>query len=660
MSCLGINCIPTPEAYAKKLVAKMKKTASEGGDIMEEHGAELVRAIAAGELVLDVLHLHDVFSSHKEHAQHLDRETCVRHKKLPTVLPMGSLLDELRTSPVDLHPEVKESDGTFTRIIKNLEFQNWGRTVQNRPEVTFLPHSKEAVCNIVKWSLQKGYTTVRASGYRHTWSDLYSRDGQVLVAMLPLCVTNKLPAPIPSIEKGNDLMGIEMVGEIQEADGATKGLCKIGAATTNQMFREWAVSKVGGWTVPINVIMSEISWGGSNAPICHGAGLRHQTLSDLVHELELVNARGELQVINDKEVIKAAAGCFGLLGIVVSLTLKVDPMTYAVVYAQKIPMELMIPPLDQKEMPLELRTLEHITPLMAEQAKANFEVRAQNAFYAEWFWFIGQKNGWQNCWDVDDSAKDDAEPFPAAWQEKLQWVEGFLGQVLNDFFTLFPALGDALQTKLLSSLTMHVMPDLQYTDKPIICPVIDALHFRRGIQNMRVYDMEWQIPIPEDESGGPDWDLCRRAWWDAINVSCTDPKKGAIRIAVEMRIVGDSEVLMAPFFGNRHGTCSIEVLTTENVKREDWLPFCQAILDKFAEYKDRNGQYLNIRPHWAKEWQDLTVRGVPVTTYLKDAYKDRIPEFKALLAEGARQGGLSPEELSLFKSPLMSEILGEY
>ena len=138
MSCLGINCIPTPEAYAKKLVAKMKKTASEGGDIMEEHGAELVRAIAAGELVLDVLHLHDVFSSHKEHAQHLDRETCVRHKKLPTVLPMGSLLDELRTSPVDLHPEVKESDGTFTRIIKNLEFQNWGRTVQNRPEVAAL------------------------------------------------------------------------------------------------------------------------------------------------------------------------------------------------------------------------------------------------------------------------------------------------------------------------------------------------------------------------------------------------------------------------------------------------------------------------------------------------------------------------------------------
>lgn len=133
-------------------------------------------------------------------------------------------------------------------------------------------------------------------------------------------------------------------------------------------------------------------------------------------------------------------------------------------------------------------------------------------------------------------------------------------------------------------------------------------------------------------------------------------------------MVGDSNVVMAPFFGNRHGTCSIEVLTTENVKKEDWLPFCQSVLDKWAEYKDRNGQYLNIRPHWAKEWQGLKVRaagplmpsnfeytqccqrsrcswevdvcaqsarlvsmqvrGVPVKDYLRAAYADRIPEFK--------------------------------
>ena len=33
MSCFG-SCIPTPDAYVKDIVAKMKKTASEGGDIL--------------------------------------------------------------------------------------------------------------------------------------------------------------------------------------------------------------------------------------------------------------------------------------------------------------------------------------------------------------------------------------------------------------------------------------------------------------------------------------------------------------------------------------------------------------------------------------------------------------------------------------------------
>ena len=99
---LGVS---TGEWAAPEAVARTMYRGTPG-DIMEEHGAELVRAMAAGELVLDVLHLHDVFSSHKDYAQHLDRETCVQRKKLPTVPPMGSLLDELRTSPVDLHHEV--------------------------------------------------------------------------------------------------------------------------------------------------------------------------------------------------------------------------------------------------------------------------------------------------------------------------------------------------------------------------------------------------------------------------------------------------------------------------------------------------------------------------------------------------------------------------
>mmetsp|Transcript_11463 Transcript_11463/g.8394 ORF Transcript_11463/g.8394 Transcript_11463/m.8394 type:complete len:94 (-) Transcript_11463:3-284(-) len=83
------------------------------------------------------------------------------------------------------------------------------------------------------------------------------------------------------------------------------------------------------WTVPFNVIMIEITWGGSNAPICHGAGIHSTTLSDLVREIEFVNPNGDLQKVSDRELLKSASGALGLLGITTSLTMQFDHMKTA-------------------------------------------------------------------------------------------------------------------------------------------------------------------------------------------------------------------------------------------------------------------------------------------------------------------------------------------
>ena len=37
-----------------------------------------------------------------------------------------------------------------------------------------------------------------------------------------------------------------------------------------------------GWTLPLDIIAVMITYGGSNAMICHGAGIKNKTLSDLV------------------------------------------------------------------------------------------------------------------------------------------------------------------------------------------------------------------------------------------------------------------------------------------------------------------------------------------------------------------------------------------
>ena len=49
------------------------------------------------------------------------------------------------------------------------------------------------------------------------------------------------------------------------------------------------------------------------------------------------------KVINDKEQLKAFAGCFGLAGIVTSITFKMDKMTWAKFHPKKSRMADSIP-----------------------------------------------------------------------------------------------------------------------------------------------------------------------------------------------------------------------------------------------------------------------------------------------------------------------------
>lgn len=77
-------------------------------------------------------------------------------------------------------------------------------------------------------------------------------------------------------------------------DGGKHAAVKVGTATTNLEMLNW--SNKSGWTLPADIIAVMITYGGSNAMLCHGSGLATQTLSDLVLEMELVNANGETKV----------------------------------------------------------------------------------------------------------------------------------------------------------------------------------------------------------------------------------------------------------------------------------------------------------------------------------------------------------------------------
>ena len=280
-----------------------------------------------------------------------------------------------------------------------------------------------------------------------------------------------------------------------------------------------------------------------------------------------------------------------------------------------------------------------------------------------WFWFTYQKKVWVNTFNTTPDPTN-ATNYPDDANVFLQWIQGWLGGVITSS-KFFNALPGYWQSQLLASLGMAALPPtLGETKTPTYKTLLpDALHFRRGVQNMRVRDLEFQIPLParKDDPTKPDFGVVQRAWWDVINLvyKNADDKEdpsSPMRLTLEMRIMGSSDVLMAPQRGNDLGTLSIEILTLPDAVADDeWAGFAQEVTDLWMSYGG------NVRPHWAKEWERFTFKGQEARKYLKEvAYREEIPEFKAALAKiGESQGWTLGELQKRFSNDLWDKLIFE-
>ena len=112
----------------------------------------------------------------------------------------------------------------------------------------------------------------------HSWSSIFgpdkSQDRQFI-----LISTLQLDRAILGKDKNEEASGkyadykVEL-NEIKEPDSTDSGiqadqhLVSVGCATTNEDLRRWCLQTSDyKWTLPLNVIMVEITFGGSNAPI---------------------------------------------------------------------------------------------------------------------------------------------------------------------------------------------------------------------------------------------------------------------------------------------------------------------------------------------------------------------------------------------------------
>jgi hypothetical protein len=325
---------------------------------------------------------------------------------------------------------------------------------------------------------------VRCAGYRHSWSHSFSANGEILVSLLNLKQVTEVPdatelGPSMANVAGNELKSIELVSEHPSRD-RSKQLVRVGVSVTSEEFRRWAVVN-NAWTLPMDVILVEVTFGGVNAPICHGAGRRHQTLSDQVREIEYIDANGKQQSVSDPELLTAAAGCFGLLGIVTHITFELEAMTYAVMKPRKPDVNLAVPALSQSDVPAALK--KNFDDAQIADALAKFEDHAISDYYSEWFWFPYQQTAWVNCWN-NTSDTTHVVDYPTTGEIWLQWIEGWIGGVMTAS-PFFAALPPHWQAQLLATAGMAVLPPTLFEEpEPEITTYLpNALHFRRGVSN---------------------------------------------------------------------------------------------------------------------------------------------------------------------------------
>ena len=129
-------------------------------------------------------------------------------------------------------------------------------------------------------------------------------------------------------------------------------------------------------------------------------------------------------------------------------------------------------------------------------------------------------------------------------------------------------------------------------------------------------------------------------------------------MALEMRIIGGSDITMAPNFGNKHGTLAIEPVSTRMVHKGVWEDFKEELAKMWLSYTDYDGTPLNCRLHWGKENpRSISVDGEieDPNKYWQKVYRDQMEEFFDVL-DGLTEGVTIQDLYSLFSNKYFDQL----
>lgn len=437
---------------------------------------------------------------------------------------------------------------------------NWARTVHCQPEYSFYPRNGEELAEIVRFARENG-KKIRAVGTGHSWSALVPTD-EILVYVQQL---NRVQI---------DLADPDHPRVIVEAGATVKEVN--------------TVLEKHGYALPFNVVLESVRFGGLISTGSHGSGWNHQTLSDLVHSIELVTAFGELCKFergrDSDEVMSAVCLSLGMFGLIYRITLNVKKSWTVRIRDQRM----------------------KITDVLS-----NLPDWVPQHDNMDVFWWPFSDRFWIKQWDPC-AGEVEARPRYDRVDITRSAVEMRVYQRTLELMRRFPRL-----TPRISPLLFEVTP----SNRDKVVDIVEAIHYRRSIEVTRLGCVEVAFKI------SPDFDNVK--WAIQVVLDMTKAyaarRQYPINVTLNVRFIHNSDCLLSPAYGEGH-TCYIEILSrtdqpawerfSAEVARE-WLTLPQAL------------------PHWAKEYQHIP----GVIDHIRKQLGSNIERFNAI----KRELGVDPD-----------------
>ncbi|KAK3598520.1 hypothetical protein CHS0354_005801 [Potamilus streckersoni] len=525
-----------------------------------------------------------------------------RMRKTEASARLGSSLaqDEARLTLNILQAKV----GPSPDIIRE-DFKNWSGT-QRASVLSSKPKSLTELQTLISVAKSSGLK-VRCAGTKHSWSPIFADQNQLLIYM------DKMASDYPN----NQRIFME---EVQCHSDTVK--VHIMSGVTNEEFKQFQLDN--NISLPCNILLTVVQTVSVVVTGSHGVGKDSKCVCDYLEQIRIVDSDGKLRTYSgrpqDDDRMKAVAANFGLFGVVYDVTLRLDnkqPIVKTVNNYSKV------------------QDVFYTTGVLEDMVAKNWSM--------ELFWFplnsflFGPKKYSPKNDEVmirlinpDDKGHNPVGDKYYEWKDIWDFRSSFLLSVFQNCFrnpTFLPYM---------QSISFVMLREVIYPHKDDLYEKLtNAVHFRKYIHKVPVYDMEFAFDLSEQNNCNIIRKACQAVIEEVERRRCQG--KFPLNIAMEMRWMSYSDSYLSPASivsaskAKDPKVIYIEVLSLTDTK--GWDDFCRVIATAWMK--------LGGVPHLAKQWDFLSGVGIDIDNYIRQRFGDRINQFKDQL----QQSKADPERM---------------